>query len=109
MSFQEIAKTEQVPAGSMKGIEVNGQIVLVANIEGKYYAIKGKCTHMGGELAKGKLEGKVVTCPRHGSKFDVTTGKAISGPKIGFLKMNTGDAPAYPVKIDGNAIQVEIG
>jgi 3-phenylpropionate/trans-cinnamate dioxygenase ferredoxin subunit len=99
MSFKEIAKIDQIPAGTTKGIE----------LEGKYYAINGKCTHMAGDLAKGKLEGNVVTCPKHGSKFDVTTGKTISGPKIGFLKLHAKDEQTYPVKIEGNSIQVDPG
>jgi 3-phenylpropionate/trans-cinnamate dioxygenase ferredoxin subunit len=109
MSFREIAKTDQVPVGTMKGVDVDGGWVLVSNIGGKYYAIKGKCTHMGGELAKGKLEGNIVICPRHGSRFDVTTGKNISGPKIGFIRVpHTADEPAYPVKVEGTSIQIDI-
>jgi 3-phenylpropionate/trans-cinnamate dioxygenase ferredoxin component len=109
MSFKEITKTDQFADGTMKGFELDGQPVLVANIEGKFYAMRGKCTHMGGELAKGKLDGKVVTCPRHGSRFDVTSGKALSGPKIGFLHLNTADEPAYPVKVEGTSLQVDLG
>jgi 3-phenylpropionate/trans-cinnamate dioxygenase ferredoxin subunit len=109
MSYKEVTKVDQIPAGTMKGFEIEGQNVLVSNIGGKYYAIKGKCTHMGGDLAKGKLEGQIVTCPRHGAKFDVTTGKNISGPKIGFLKLNAKEETAYPVKIEGTSVQVDIG
>jgi 3-phenylpropionate/trans-cinnamate dioxygenase ferredoxin subunit len=108
MSFKEIAKIDQIPAGTMKGIDFEGKYILVSNVSGKYYAIHGKCTHAGGDLAKGKLEGNVVTCPRHGSKFDVTTGKTISGPKIGFLKLNTKDEPPYSVKLEGASIQVDL-
>ncbi len=109
MSFKEIAKTARIPVGSMQEFEIDGQTVLVANIDGQFYATKGKCPHMGGALAKGKLEGRIVTCPRHGARFDVTTGKTLSGPKIGFLKLSTRDLPAYPVKVEGTGIQIDMG
>jgi 3-phenylpropionate/trans-cinnamate dioxygenase ferredoxin subunit len=109
MSFKEISKIDQIPAGTMKGIDFEGKYLLVSNLGGKYYAINGKCTHAGGDLAKGKLDGNVVTCPRHGSKFDATTGKNISGPKIGFLKLNAKDETAYPVKVEGTSVLVDVG
>jgi 3-phenylpropionate/trans-cinnamate dioxygenase ferredoxin component len=107
MSLVEISRTDQVPAGTMKSFTVNGKTILVASVEGKYYAIGGKCTHAGGDLEKGKLEGKIVTCPRHGSQFDVTTGKCVLGPKIVF-RLSTKDEPAFNVKVEGNSIKVEM-
>jgi len=85
----------------MKGFSAGGKDILVANIDGKYYAIGGKCTHMHGDLSKGKLEGKVVTCPRHGSRFDVTTGSRLAGP----AKSNE---PVYELRVDGKSIKVGI-
>ena len=55
-----------------------------------------------------QLEGKIATCPRHGSKFDISTGKSISGPKIGFLKLKTKKEPSYEIKIEGDKIKVKI-
>ena len=101
MAFIEVAKTDEVSVGSMKGVSVEGKEVLVTNIDGHYYAIGGKCSHAGGNLSKGKLEGKVVTCPRHGSKFDVTTGNRVGGP----AKQSE---PAYEVKVEGKSIKVNI-
>jgi len=108
MSFFEVAKTNEIPEGTMKPIIAQGKEILVVNYNGNYYAINRKCTHMGGDLSKGKLDGKIVTCPRHGSRFDVTTGKSISGPKIGFLKLKTKDESVYKVKVEGNSIKVNI-
>ncbi len=108
MGFVEVAQTNQLPAGTMKSVTVNSKEILLTNFEGKYYAIGGRCTHMGGELAKGTLEGKIVTCPRHGSRFDVTTGAAIRGPKIGFLRFKTNNEPLYQVKIEGKSIKVDV-
>jgi len=108
MSFTEVAQVNEVPTGTMKSYSVGGKQILVANIDGKLYAINSVCTHAGGNLSKGKLEGKIVTCPRHGSKFDVTTGKSISGPKIGFLRLKTKDETAYEVKVEENKIKINV-
>jgi 3-phenylpropionate/trans-cinnamate dioxygenase ferredoxin component len=108
MSLVEICKTSQVAHGTMKAFQVEGKKILIVNIDGDYYAINNGCTHMGGDLSKGKLEGQIVTCPRHGSRFDVTTGKSISGPKIAFLRLTTKDETAYEVKVEGDSIQIDL-
>jgi 3-phenylpropionate/trans-cinnamate dioxygenase ferredoxin subunit len=97
----EVCKTDEIPEGVMKGFKVEGKEILVANYQGKYYAIGEKCTHMGGDLSKGKLEGRIVTCPRHHSQFDVTTGNLLKGP----AKKNE---PSYEVKVEGQIIKVNI-
>jgi 3-phenylpropionate/trans-cinnamate dioxygenase ferredoxin component len=107
MSFIDIFQVDQIPAGTMKSFTVNEKNILITNIDGKFYAIGGKCTHAGGDLSKGTLEGKIVTCPRHGSQFDVTTGKNLRGPKI-LIRFSTKDEPVYEVKIDGKNLQVQI-
>jgi 3-phenylpropionate/trans-cinnamate dioxygenase ferredoxin component len=108
MAFIEAGKINEVPTGTMKSFTVDGKDILVVNYNGKLYAMAGKCTHMGGELAKGKLEGKIVTCPRHGSQFDVTTGASLRGPKITFIQLHTKDEPVYEVKGEGESIMVNI-
>jgi 3-phenylpropionate/trans-cinnamate dioxygenase ferredoxin subunit len=108
MSFVQVATIDQLPLGTMKAYTVNGKEILLTNYDGKYYAMNLKCTHMGGNLSKGKLEGKIVTCPRHGAKFDVTTGECISGPKMGFMKPKIKNGTIYTVKVEGNNILVDI-
>jgi 3-phenylpropionate/trans-cinnamate dioxygenase ferredoxin subunit len=108
MSFFEITTVDQIPDSQMKMFTLQGKPILIANVHGQYCAIGGKCTHMGGDLSKGQLEGAIVKCPRHGSRFDVTTGANVSGPKMGFLKLKTADEPKYNVKVEGNRIQVEL-
>ncbi len=104
-----ITTTDQVAPGTLKSFTVNGKEILIANIGGKFYAMNNKCTHMGGDLSKGQLEGTTVTCPRHGSKFDVTTGKNLSGPSRGLFKpKNVRDEPAYEVVVDGNNIKIKM-
>ena len=100
MNFVKVAETEEILPGKMKKIMLEDKAVLIANVNGNYYAIAGRCTHRGGDLSKGSLDGNIVTCPLHGSKFDVTTGKAISGPKIALLRFKTDDEPIYEVKIE---------
>jgi nitrite reductase/ring-hydroxylating ferredoxin subunit len=108
MSFIEVAQVNEVPPGTMKSFSAGGKQVCIANVEGKFFAINSVCTHAGGDLSKGTLQGKVITCPRHSSKFDVTNGKCISGPKIGFLKLKAKDETVFEVKIEDNKIKVSV-
>ena len=79
----------------MMAVEVDGEKVCVANVKGKYYAIGNVCTHMGGPLAEGKLEGNVVQCPWHGSRFDIITGKVLMPPAVR-------EEPTYEIKVEDN-------
>jgi len=82
--------------------------VQLANVGGSYYAIANKCTHLGGSLAKGALEGSIVTCPKHGAQFDVKTDQAVSEAKIAFVKMKVRDEVKYEVKVEGTDILIGI-
>jgi 3-phenylpropionate/trans-cinnamate dioxygenase ferredoxin subunit len=108
MEFLKVTEEKEVLSGAMKPFLINGKNILIVNYNNTYYAINRFCTHLGGDLSSGKLEGKTVTCPRHGSQFDVTTGKCLRGPKIGFLKLSTADEPSYEVKVQGGAVQVKL-
>jgi nitrite reductase/ring-hydroxylating ferredoxin subunit len=66
--------------GEMRVFDVDGTKVSVAASGGRLYAFNDACTHMGCSLGEGKLEGAIVTCPCHGSQFDVTSGAVIRGP-----------------------------
>jgi len=81
----------------MKEIQINGEDICLANVDTQYYAIGHVCTHEGGPLADGKLEGYEVECSWHGSKFDVRTGEVTNPPA-------SEPEPAYEVKVDGNSI-----
>ncbi|MDD5590996.1 MAG: Rieske (2Fe-2S) protein [Dehalococcoidales bacterium] len=108
MSFIEVAKTTEIPNGQMKSFSTAGKEILVTNYEGNYFAIDAKCTHMGGKLINGKLEGKIVTCPVHGARFDVTTGVSVSGPKLGPIKLKAKNLAIYEVKVDNKIIAINI-
>ncbi len=97
--FVKVAETTEVPSGSLKKITINGKEILIANVEGKYYAIGNKCTHRGGDLSKGSFSGKIVRCPRHGTKFDVTTGEVVAGPA-------KTPEPTFEVKVEGKNVLI---
>ncbi len=109
MTFMKATESNQVPPGTMKSFSVGSKQILIANVGGTFYAIDNKCTHMGGDLSKGVLEGNTVTCPKHHAKFDVTTGKCIAGPKIPLIKPKGKDTISYKVKLEGQSVQVDIG
>lgn len=95
--FVKVAETKDIQPSQMKAVEVDGKKVCVANVEGKYYAIGNVCTHVGGPLHEGILEGYEVECPWHGSKFDVRTGKQTRPPAMR-------PEPVYEVKVDDSSI-----
>lgn len=107
MALVKVAEISEIPSGQMKAVKLADKEVLIANVNGVIYAIGNICTHQGVELSKGKLEGNTVTCPKHKSKFDVTTGKVISGPKIPLMHPKIKDDPAYVVRVEGKDILLE--
>jgi len=104
MGFVKIGESSEIALGKMKKVKVGDKEFLVANVNGNYYAMGSKCTHTEGDLSQGSLEGNVVTCPKHKAKFDVTTGKVISGPKMALFHPKINDEPSYQVTIEGNAL-----
>jgi 3-phenylpropionate/trans-cinnamate dioxygenase ferredoxin component len=108
MNFTKVAHKSDIASGSMKNVVCDGDEVLIVNLDGSFYAISHKCTHMGGRLSEGTLQDGIVTCPRHGAKFDVKTGQAVESAKIGFVKMKVRDTRSYPVKIEGDDILIGI-
>lgn len=108
MAFVKVAETSEIPRGQMKVFKLAEKEILIVNVNGNYYAIANRCTHKNGDLSKGSLDGNLVTCPVHGARFDVTTGKAVAGPKIAFLRAKTNDEPSYQVKIEGRDIMINL-
>ena len=107
MTFIKVAETSEIPLGQMKVVTLGGKEVLVANVNNVYYAMENSCTHMHGDISKGTLESNIVTCPKHKAKFDVTTGKVVSGPKIPLIHPKIKDEPVYTVKVEGKDILLE--
>lgn len=114
----------------MKHIEAKGKELCIANVSGMFYAIGDRCPHMNALLSMGTLQGTVVTCPLHFSRFDMKTGKKISGPVFPKIEgadqlppafqayssrvagimapVKTYDLEVFPVKVDGQGIFVDI-
>ncbi|MGA3060514.1 MAG: non-heme iron oxygenase ferredoxin subunit [Candidatus Bathyarchaeia archaeon] len=104
-TFVKVAKTIDIPVGKMMHVEVEGTEILIANVDGKFYAVGDRCPHLNAMLSKGTLNNSTVTCPRHFSSFDVITGKAISGQT---QRGRAYDLPVYEVKVDGNDLFIYI-
>ena len=107
-NFIEVAQVDEISEGVMKSFSVEGKHILIIKYDGNYYAMGGKCPYMSGDLSKGTIEGKIVTCPKHGSKFDVTTGECIAGPKIAFIRLKSRNGITYATKIEGKSIKVSV-
>ncbi len=97
--FVTVARVGEIPAGGVKVVRFEDQPVAIFNVAGEFYAMDDICTHDGGPLAQGFLEGEVIECPRHGAKFNVTTGAVVSLPAVA-------PVPTYSVRVRGEEIQV---
>lgn len=73
----DVTSVQDVPDGKMRHFEVNGKEIMIANVDGKYYAVSDRCGHANASLSMGSLNGKVIICPLHGAQFDVTTGNKV--------------------------------
>lgn len=99
--WKNVASVSDVSAGRALGVNVNGKALAIFNIEGKFYALDEECTHAGGSLSEGYIEGKTVACPWHDAVFDITDGRALKAPACH-------DAPSYNVRVQDGMVQVEI-
>lgn len=111
----DVGKASELTDGAMKQVSAQGHEILIARVTDKYYAADNRCPHMGGNLSQGKLEGTIVTCPRHASQFDLTDGRVIrwtnwSGliAKLGKALKSPRPLKVYKVKVEGDSILVEI-
>ena len=78
--FVEAAKVDEIPSGKMKHVEIDGKEIVIANVNGKFYALDDRCAHMNAPLSMGNLTANIVTCHFHRAKFDVTSGSKIAEP-----------------------------
>lgn len=98
--FVKVARADEIGPGEKKIVEVDGIEIVVLNVNGQLYAIEDVCTHDGGPLGEGKLDGCQLICPRHGARFDVRTGAALTMPAVEA-------APTYEVRIENGDVLVE--
>lgn len=100
-TFYAVADVSEVPNGQRIFLSIGEENIVVFNIAGRFFAMGDVCTHDGGTLGEGELDGYQVICPRHGARFDVRSGKALTLPAVT-------DAPYYPVRVNGSDIEVGI-
>ena len=101
MSWMTVARASEIPPERIGVYSVGDHDVAICNVGGEFFAIDDLCTHDGGSLDQGELDGDEVECPRHGARFDVRTGRAVQLPA--FQPVET-----HAVRVDGDAIQVEV-
>jgi nitrite reductase/ring-hydroxylating ferredoxin subunit len=99
--YFKVAQADELEEGELMAVEVDGEPVCLAKVEGCIYAFTDNCTHISGPLNEGELDGEVLTCPWHGAQFNITTGKVLRGPA-------RQDIASYPVKVEDNAVFVSL-
>jgi len=110
----EVSTTKELAEGTMKEVLAHGREILLARVGGSYYAVDNRCPHMGGKLSHGKLEGTTVTCPLHGSQFDLTSGQVVrwlSGglaSKVSKVVKPSKPLNVYKVKVEDSRILIEL-
>jgi nitrite reductase/ring-hydroxylating ferredoxin subunit len=101
MSREPLGESGDFTEGEMKGLTAGGKYLLAVRVEGKVYAMDGRCSHMTSDLSKGRLEGFLVTCRLHGAQFDVRTGERVRN-------MSARSMTAYPVIEEEGKVFVDL-
>jgi 3-phenylpropionate/trans-cinnamate dioxygenase ferredoxin subunit len=97
--WQDVASVEAIPPGSHQVVDVDGAQVAVFNLDGQFYAVEDVCTHDGGTLTGGAVEGEQIVCPRHGARFSIKTGAVLAPPAYEPIH-------SFPVRIEAGRVQV---
>ena len=95
--FVPVAKVADLAEGTMRCVAVDRERIVLAHVEGRFYALRDMCGHRNAPLSRGKLDGHVVECPLHFAQFDMRSGKLVDGPV-------SADVPSYEVRIEGDAV-----
>ncbi len=99
--FVKVAAVSDVPDPGKMLVEVDERLVVLFHVDGKFFCIDDVCTHDDGPLSEGELTNHMIACPRHGAKFDIRDGRALTMPA-------TEPTAAHEVKIDGDSVYVRI-
>lgn len=97
----KVAKVNDVSVGTGKVVQAGGKTLALFNLGGTFYALDNRCTHVGGPLGEGAIEGNQVTCPWHGSVFNITTGEVVEPPA-------RRPVATFPVRVERDEVLVEI-
>ncbi len=100
-AFVKVAEVSQVPPGQAAMVEVQGRQIALFNLDGNFYAINNDCTHAGGSLSEGLIEGDQVECPWHGARFNIKTGTKLRAPA-------PADVAAYKCRVTGTSVEIEL-
>ncbi len=95
--FVAVAQVSDLAPGEMKFVAVERERIVLANVEGGFYALRDVCGHRNAPLSRGNLDGCIVECPLHFAQFDIRTGKYVDGPY-------SADVPAYEVRVEGDTV-----
>ena len=95
----DVSAQNEFPPGDWRSLDVDGTPVAVFNLEGEYYAIEDVCTHDGGILTGGAIEGGQIVCPRHGARFSIKTGAVLTPPAYE-------NVATFAVRIEDGMVQV---
>lgn len=106
MRYLKALEANDIKPGVKIKIVLENKEILLANLEGTFYAVDNTCPHMGGSLSDGKLEGSNIICPRHGSVFDLKSGQVVKNGKILFITAKVHNIKSYPVKLDGTDVMI---
>lgn len=99
--FVKVARTDEIGPGQGKVVAVGDKLIALFNIDGSFHAIDDTCTHVGGPLSEGELEGTLVTCPWHGAVFDLTTGDVLGPPAVQKVTK-------YNTRVEDGVVEVEV-
>lgn len=99
--FIRVARAKDIPDPGKQLLEVDDRLVALFHVGGAFYCLDDVCTHDGGPLAEGELCGYEIACPRHGAKFDIRDGRAVTMPA-------TEDTVAHEVKVEDGQVFVRI-
>lgn len=100
-NYIEVAPLAELPPGERLFIEIDGKPIVLINVDGKIYAIADLCTHDDGPLGEGEVDGHEIICPRHGARFDLRDGRAVSLPAVV-------DTHWYRVRIVEGMIEIDL-
>jgi 3-phenylpropionate/trans-cinnamate dioxygenase ferredoxin component len=106
MRYIKVLRTDSLQDGEKIKVTPGDQALLVTRVQGAYYAIGNRCPHMGGSLYEGRLEDDSIICPRHGTAFNVKTGKVTRNGRIAFLSLKVNDVKTYPVKVENGDVLI---
>jgi 3-phenylpropionate/trans-cinnamate dioxygenase ferredoxin subunit len=100
--WHTVAHLDEVPEGSLHGVEVDGTKVMLANVGGRFYALHDQCSHEEFALSSGDLAGNQVTCVLHGARFDLETGAPRALPAVKPVR-------TFETRVEGTEVQVRLG